>query len=101
MSLEVKREPDNSRVLISMPKRFEFKMHKEFRHAYEGGKAAAREYILDMRATEYCDSSALGMLLQLHEYAGKSPRRIRLLNVSDNLSTILEVAKLDELFTLA
>jgi HptB-dependent secretion and biofilm anti anti-sigma factor len=101
MSLAVKREPEHNRVLISMPKRFEFEMHKEFRLAYEDGRAPVREYVLDMGATEYCDSAALGMLLQLHEHAGKRPERVRLLHVNDSLRTILEVAKLDGLFTLA
>lgn len=99
MNLAAKQETDGSRVLISMPKRFEFKIHKEFRQAYENGDGV-HEYVLDLKATEYCDSSALGMLLQLHEHAGSSPERVRLLNVSENLRTILEVAKLDELFTL-
>lgn len=101
MSLAVKREGDDNRVLISMPKRFEFKMYKEFRQAYDDGKAPVREYVLDMHVTDYCDSAALGMLLQLHEHAGRDPHRVRLLRVNDSLRTILEVAKLDRLLTLA
>lgn len=101
MSIAVKQGPENSHVLIKMPQRFEFKIHKEFRKAYEGNKGEGLQYILDMGATEYCDSSALGMLLQLHEHAGKSRRRVRLLNVNGNVRTILQIAKLEELFSLS
>lgn len=43
-------------------------LHKAFREAYEGVEDV-RRFIVDLRDTEHLDSSALGMLLLLREFA--------------------------------
>ena len=101
MTVAVERAADGSPVTIRMPQQFDFKVHKEFRKAYEDGKAPARCYLVDFRSTEYMDSSALGMLLQLRDYAGKDAQRVRLVNVRGRVRDILSIANFDKLMTVS
>ncbi len=68
MAVKTKSSEKGNELVISIDGRFDFGLQKDFRKSYEATKAAA--YVIDMRATEYMDSSALGMLLLLREHAG-------------------------------
>jgi anti-anti-sigma factor len=92
--------PDGTTLTITPGGRFDFRIHREFRNAY-GTQTGPRHYIINLGLTDYLDSSALGMLLLLREYAGGDTADIRILNCKPEVRTIFEVANFQKLFTLA
>jgi anti-anti-sigma factor len=91
---------DGKGLTIQIPSRFDFSLQGEFRQAYEKHKAAGARYVLDFSATEYLDSSALGMLLILRQHAGGERADIRIRNCKPGITKILKVANFQRLFTL-
>lgn len=94
-----KVSPDNKRVDIRVTGRFDFSVHREFRDAYRDAEPDA-EYCVDLTEAEYLDSSALGMLLLLHEHAGGQDGRVVLKVGAPQIRKILTIAKFDRLFTI-
>lgn len=86
-------------VRISPEGRFDFNCHREFRDSY-AGKGADLEYVVDLRRTQFMDSSALGMLLLLREHAGGESARIAIENAGAEIRSILDVANFDKLFVI-
>lgn len=85
---------------IKIQGRFDFAMQNEFRKAYE--KAASNsDFILDFTATEYMDSSALGMLLLLRDYAGEDKAKVELKNCRSEIKNILEISNFHQLFKIS
>ena len=56
--------------------------------------------MLDLRETNYMDSSALGMLLQLKEHAGGSKSAVQIRNAKPAIKEILSVANFQQLMTI-
>jgi HptB-dependent secretion and biofilm anti anti-sigma factor len=92
--------PDGTTLTITPDGCFDFRILREFRHAY-ANTISARHYVINLGQTDYLDSSALGMLLLLREYAGGDRSDIRILNCKPEVRTIFEVANFQKLFTLA
>jgi len=99
MSVVSKNSSDGAEITISIDGRFDFGLQKDFRASYENLKA--KRYIVNLMNTEYMDSSALGMLLMMREYAGGSKSDITLKNCSNEIKTILKVANFQSLFKIA
>ena len=53
-----------------------------------------------MNESDYLDSSALGMLLALRDYAGGDSASISIVNCNPDIKKILIITKLDELFSV-
>jgi anti-anti-sigma factor len=53
-----------------------------------------------MSGAEYMDSSALGMLLVLHESAGGNASQVRITNCGEELRNILKIANFYTLFAI-
>ncbi len=92
--------PDGTTLTITPGGRFDFTIHREFRQAY-ANTTGSRHYVINLQHTDYLDSSALGMLLLLREYAGGDKADIRILHCRPEVRTIFEVANFQKLFTLA
>lgn len=87
-------------VTIHVNGRFDFATHQEFLRAYKEYPKGEKSFAVDLSGTEYMDSSAMGMLLQLREHANPgSP--ILLNNGSDGIKEILRIANFDKLFSVA
>jgi HptB-dependent secretion and biofilm anti anti-sigma factor len=99
MRLQKNKSSDGTEVTISLPEKFDFQLHKEFRAAYE--ESNVKSLVLDMNKTQYMDSSALGMLLQLKEYTDKHNSEIKIKNASKNVMQIMQIAHFDKLFKVA
>ncbi len=99
MALSSKVCDDGRTLLIEVGGRFDFALHTQFRAAQESAPSA-RDYIVDLGQTEYMDSSALGMLLVLHEHAGKAGGRIIVRNCKPMVRKIFEIANFHKLFTV-
>lgn len=99
---EVTVSESDGAVTIRVAGRFDFNVHKEFRAAYEQAPESgnvATKYIIDFGATEYIDSSALGMLLMLRERAGKDAH-ISLIRCNEEIKGILDISNFNKLFSL-
>lgn len=84
-------------VTIHVQGRFDFAIHSEFQGAWRNFNRGEKTFIVDFADTEYMDSSAMGMLLQLRDH-GKSGARVELINGSDSIKEILRIANFDKLF---
>jgi len=98
MRLVKVKSSDGKELTVSLPEKFDFQLHKEFREAYE--EEGISSLVLDMNKTQYMDSSALGMLLQLKDYGDKNNNKISIKNASSNVMQIMQIAHFDKLFTV-
>jgi anti-anti-sigma factor len=100
MAIAAHTSSDGKAVTIDISGRFDFSMHREFRQVYEQDHTGATRYILNLRQTEYMDSSALGMLLLLREHAGGDRANIKIVQCSPEVKKILTIANFNQLFCL-
>ena len=100
MTISSTTSADGSELTISIEGRFDFSSHQEFRRAYEDLAVKPANYNVDMNATSYLDSSALGMLLLLRDYAGGESSKISILNCSEEVKKILTISNFEQLFTI-
>ena len=87
---------------IGMSGRFDFQVHRHFKDAYMPllGNAALHEIEIEMSKLDYIDSSALGMLVLLNDRAKEVNKSVALLNASDAVSQLLEVANFSQIFSI-
>jgi anti-anti-sigma factor len=98
MTLATQTSQDGKVVTISIHGRFDFSVHRDFRNAYEKILQPGVVVVVDLGQTEYVDSSALGMLLLLREYAGGDTAAIKLVHGSPEVKKILTIANFHQLF---
>lgn len=96
-------KPDHGgrEIRMTISGRFDFSVQGEFRDAYRNVNVEGAVFHVNMAATEYMDSSALGMLLLLREHAESLRGRVIIESPSAESTRILRIAKFDQLFTLA
>lgn len=100
MSIAVSVSDDKKTVTIRISGRFDFSLHNEFRKAYKDKSINGGEFFIDLKGTDYLDSSALGMLLLLKEHAESNSSKIKIINISNDIREILNIASFDKLFSL-
>jgi anti-anti-sigma factor len=98
--MSVTASESGNTVTIAVSGRFDFSAHQEFINAYREVPKGEKAFVVDMAGTDYMDSYAMGMLLQLREHADKASR-IRLVNVNSNIMEILKIANFDKLFEVS
>ncbi len=100
MPIQTRRDDNGQTLVISIEGRFDFSTHQAFRDAYEHGDPAVRDYVVDLSNTTYLDSSALGMLLLLRDYAGGDSARIVIENCNSDVRRILSISNFEKLFQI-
>ena len=100
MPIQTRRSHDGQTLIISIEGRFDFSTHQAFRDAYEHGGKDIRGYIVDLSEATYLDSSALGMLLLLRDYAGGDDASIVIENCNNDVRKILTISNFEQLFTI-
>lgn len=90
---------DGQEATIKISGRFDFGEHQAFKSACDSC-ATAQRYNLDLRAAEYVDSSALGMLLMLRDKVGGDRERVKILNATPEVKKVLTIAKFEKLFRI-
>ncbi|MCP4470638.1 MAG: STAS domain-containing protein [Gammaproteobacteria bacterium] len=98
MGIDMTVSDDGNSVTIAVTGKFDFQLYDEFRTAYISTVGTGVSYKLDLSATDYLDSSAMGMLLLLREHAGGETADIEITRVSPEVRKILEVANFGKLF---
>ncbi|MEG1040345.1 MAG: STAS domain-containing protein [Pseudomonas sp.] len=89
------------KLTIRVKGRFDFGKHQEFRSAYEQVKTPLDLVIVDLKDTSYLDSSALGMLLMLRDYAGGDDSYVQVINTSSDVRKILAISNFGKLFDIS
>ena len=92
--------PNKEILTLDIQGRFDFNALSLFKSTYEQLSPKPKTYILELARAEYLDSSALGMLVALRDYAGGDQADIRLRNPNADIKKILVITKLDELFNI-
>lgn len=100
MTISSSSSADGSELTVNVEGRFDFSSHQEFRRAYERLDNQPDSYVVDMNATSYLDSSALGMLLLLRDYAGGDDAKISIVNCNDEVKKIFSISNFEQLFTI-
>lgn len=91
----------NGRELtIKVDGRFDFSAHQEFREAYENIPADVKTFTVDLGGTSYLDSSALGMLLLLRDFAGGDNADVQIVNCTPDVRKILTISNFEQLFSI-
>ena len=100
MSLEIQIRDEVASIL--MKGRFDFQIHREFKDAYTKlfENSSVKLIEIEMSRLDYLDSSALGMLMLLNERAKAVNKSIALVNPSEVVTQVLEVANFNRLFTI-
>ena len=100
MSVTVAESSNGREVTINVRGRFDFSCHQDFMKVYKGYPKGKIRFVVDLRETEYMDSSAMGMLLQLRENSEQS-NNVQLQNGNDSVNEILRIANFDKLFKIS
>jgi anti-anti-sigma regulatory factor len=77
---------------ISLPERFTFQGHREFRNSYFTVPLPAKAYVVDFGRTQSIDSAGLGMLLQLCEFARQGSKEVFIVRCSPEIRDMLRIA---------
>ncbi len=100
MTITSNLSPDGNELTIKVQGRFDFSSLQQFRNAYEKVSPKPKAFVIDLKESDYLDSSALGMLLALRDYAGGDEANIRIKDANADIKKILVITKLDELFKI-
>lgn len=91
-------DEQGSEVIISINGRFDFNILQEFRDAYSGLEGSDKQFVVNLANTDYIDSSALGMLLNMKNHLGSDDQGIEIRNCQPNLKKIFSIAHFDKKF---
>jgi len=100
MSVQASVAGNGTELTIRVDGRFDFSAHQEFREAYEGVSNDISQFVVDLGATSYLDSSALGMLLLLRDHAGGDSAQVKIVNCNEDVRKILTISNFEQLFTI-
>ncbi len=100
MAISSVEAPDGKRVTIEISGRFDFGAHQDFSKVFRQYPRGGRAFVVDLSNTDYMDSSALGMLLQLRDYSDRAAGGVTLANSNAGIREILRIANFEKLFTI-
>ncbi|MCR9278829.1 MAG: STAS domain-containing protein [Pseudomonadaceae bacterium] len=100
MAVHAELENEGSAVRIVVEGRFDFSAHKDFRESYEKIETPVEGYTVDMQNATYLDSSALGMLLLLRDFAGGDSAEVSIVNCNTDVRKILSISNFEQLFRI-
>ncbi len=100
MSINTTLNSGEKQITISVSGRFDFSQHQDFRAAFDPVPEEIKKFVIDLRTTEYIDSSALGMLLILRDKVESRTGTIEITNANSSVKNILEIAKFNTLFSV-
>lgn len=100
--MDIKVTTDEAVATISMKGRFDFGAHRAFKGAYDPllHQKDISSLEIDLADVAYMDSSALGMLLLLHERAQAEGKEIVLCRANSTVKQILDIANFGKLFSI-
>lgn len=101
MSIQSTVSSDGATLTISIDGRFDATSLDDFRRSYEDlDVEAIGRYCVDLKDTIHLDSSALGMLLVLRDFAGGDQANITIMNCSPEVKKIFAISSFTQLFDI-
>ena len=100
MGLTKNLSSDGSTFTIQIDGKFDFNLVQEFRAAYQDIGTNNPKVVVDLRNTEYMDSSALGMLLNMQKNIGDTVSGITIANCRPQIKKILQISRFDKKFNI-
>ena len=100
MSLSTSISPDGQTFTIQIKGKFDFNLVQTFRSAYNELNDELDQVVVDLRETEYMDSSALGMLLNMQKSLGNKVESIKISNCRPQIKKILQISRFDKKFEI-
>ncbi|MDN4503692.1 STAS domain-containing protein [Alteromonadaceae bacterium BrNp21-10] len=100
MLLDRNMSDDGKVLTIVMANKFDFEIVQQFREHYAEIDTGVEEVIVDLRLTQYMDSSALGMLLNMEKSLSGKVARIRLINCKTAILNIFKISRFDKKFII-
>ena len=100
MSVSTKVLENPKDLQISVEGKFDFSLHKQFRDAYASHQATDAEFTIDLSQTTYMDSSALGMILLLKDFAENHKGKVKIFKPNLSIKKILEIAQFHRLMDI-
>lgn len=99
MTIESSISSDGKVLSISVTGRFDATSLDDFRRSYESSDNV-QQYQVDLKETIYLDSSGLGMLLVLRDFAGGDKAQISIANCSPVVKKIFSISNFNQLFDI-
>ena len=99
MSIQSSISSDGKTLTVTIDGRFDATCLDEFRRCYEE-VSDVKKYVVDLGNTVHLDSSALGMLLVLRDYAGGDQSDIVISNSSADVKKIFAISAFSQLFDI-
>ncbi len=85
-------------LVIEIMGRFSMGAHQEFIRAFEQQGRHYKRYAVDMERCTSIDSSGLGMLLQMRDFANLQKGALLITNCSPKVIDVLRLSGFDEIF---
>lgn len=101
MTLETHFSDVDGCLTISPSEKFDFASVHEFKAAYTEEQHKIKKVIVDLSKTEYMDSSALGMLLNMQKSLKDNVSDFEIVNSRPQVRKILEISRFDKKFTIS
>ncbi|GAC15284.1 STAS domain-containing protein [Aliiglaciecola lipolytica] len=101
MSLETRISDDQNVLTIYMEEKFDFGKVQEFRDAYLHISDSVKTIVVDLSHTEYMDSSALGMLLNMQKIMAERIETFKIVNCRPQVVKILKISRFDKKFDMS
>jgi HptB-dependent secretion and biofilm anti anti-sigma factor len=101
MSLDRIFSDDGKQLTIVLDEKFDFGKVQDFRNAYENHSEELTRIVIDLSQTEYMDSSALGMLLNMQKIMSARVKEFSIINCRPQVLKILQISRFDKKFIIA
>lgn len=98
MALETQLSADEKSFTIVMDDKFDFGKVQDFRQAYINVPDSVKLVEVDLADTEYMDSSALGMLLNMQKTLKDQVSTFTIVNCRPQVLKILTISRFDKKF---
>ena len=100
MSLDREFSEDGKVLTIYIEEKFNFGKVQEFRLAYSQDTEKVESIVIDLQKTEYMDSSALGMLLNMQKSLNSTVSDFKITHSRPQVLKILQIARFDKKFVI-
>ncbi len=87
-------------MIIDVGTKFDFSKVEDFRNAYDKIDDDVSHIAVDLSQTEYMDSSALGMLLNMQKSLANKELSYSIENARPQVAKILKISRFDKKFDI-
>ncbi len=100
MALETQLSVDEKSFMIKMDEKFDFGKVQDFRQSYTDLPETVTLVEVDLSDTEYMDSSALGMLLNMQKTLKESVTTFKITHCRPQVLKVLTISRFDKKFEI-